>query len=107
MLDAVLEVSDLESARLGVEFSRELSKDGLALPLPGVEGSLFTVSVLAYCDDVVLLASDTSALTAALGRIKSVGEPLGLNINPGKSKFLWLSGRPCNPGKVSVVQDEL
>ena len=78
--DALLEKCDLPSCGLGVEFTSERGKDDLRLPGDD-RARNFKVSTLAYGDDLILISKNLSSLTEALGKIKQVGEPLGIRIN--------------------------
>ena len=96
-----MESANLPGAGIGVEFDWEPRKDGFDLPIPNSRAG-FTVSELFYADDLCILSTSTDKLNDAIGRIQRVGGPLGLNINPEKSKVLWLSGQPQTPGEVLV-----
>ena len=69
--------------------------------------SLPRVSHLLYADDLVVVDSETGTISAAVKSIQAIGSRLGVEIAPSKSELIWLSGRPANPGTVTMSGIEI
>jgi len=64
-----------------------INKEGKGYQLTGANGVCLTISVLAYADDIVLLASSRKDLIKMLQILKHNLDQYGININYDKSRY--------------------
>ena len=56
----------------------------------------FNMSIVAYCDDIILLSSTKAGLQKLLNKCSEFGCKWKLNFNPSKSVVMCLSGSQCS-----------
>ena len=78
---------------IGVEF-KCVGRPGIPLP-DDLKGVKFRLRYGGYADDIVLFGPSEEALSEALLRIQKVAGDIGLDINVGKTEWLYLN----NPNK--------
>ena len=90
-LEFCMKLADL--TEIGVEF-KCVGRPGIPLP-DDLKGVKFRLRYGGYADDIVLFSPSEEALSEALLHIQKVAGDIGLDINMGKTEWLYLH----NPNK--------